>query len=239
MSKAQANPGLSRRSVLQGVLAAAALAAVPRSIAALPPDNNISPSAALDRLVAGNARYMKNQMERKDFSAGRAATSESQHPIAAILGCADSRVSPELIFDQGLGDLFVCRLAGNYVNVDVLASLEYGTAELGAPLVMVLGHSNCGAVKAMLHYAKDPEPLPGHLQMMLDSVRPGIATTIKQSGKEDGKEILDQAVEENVRYNVDRLRLDHPVIAKAVNEKRIDVVGGVYTLSTGQVRVLR
>jgi carbonic anhydrase len=229
----EANAGLNRRTLLQGVLAATALAAVPRALRAMP--NNISPSTALQRLMEGNARYVRNQIDVKDFSAGRAARAQAQYPIAAILSCADSRVAPEFIFDRDPGELFVCRVAGNYMNVDILASLEYGVEALGAPLIMVLGHTNCGAVKAVLQYEKDRKPLPGHLQMLLDAVSPGVAEAMRQGPTNQ----LDHAIEANVRHNAQRLRQAHPVIAKAVDEKRLDVVSAVYELATGEVRLLK
>jgi carbonic anhydrase len=219
--------------LLQGALAATALAAVPRALRAMP--NAIPPSAALQRLMDGNARYMRNQIDMKDFTAGRAARAEAQYPIAAILGCADSRVAPEFIFDRDPGELFVCRVAGNYMNVDILASLEYGIEVLRAPLIMVLGHTNCGAVKAVLQYEKDRKPLPGHLQMLLDAVSPGVTEAIRQPSGDQ----LNHAIEANVRHNAQRLRQAHPVIAKAVEEKRVDVVSAVYELATGQVRLLK
>jgi carbonic anhydrase len=224
---------LNRRTLLQGALAATAVAALPRALRAMP--NSIPPSAALQRLIDGNARYMRNQIDLKDFTAGRAARAAAQYPVAAILGCADSRVAPEFIFDQDPGELFVCRVAGNYMNVDILASMEYGVEVLGAPLVMVLGHTNCGAVKAVLQYEKDRKALPGHLQMLLDAVSPGVVEAIRQGPADQ----LNHAIEANVRYNAQRLRQAHPVIAKAVEEKRVDVVSAVYELATGQVRLLK
>jgi carbonic anhydrase len=233
MAGARSGWNLNRRTLLQGALAATALAAVPRAMRAMP--NSIAPSEALQRLMDGNARYMRNQIDLKDFTAGRAARALAQYPIAAILGCADARVAPELIFDRDPGELFVCRVAGNYMNVDILASLEYGIAVLGAPLIMVLGHTNCGAVKAVLQYEKDRKPLPGHLQMMLDAVSPGVAEAIRQGPADQ----LDRAIEANARYNAQRLRQAHPVIAKAVEEKRVEVVSAIYELATGQVRLLQ
>jgi carbonic anhydrase len=226
-------PRFNRRTLVQGALAATALAAMPRALRAMP--NAIRPSAALQRLMDGNARYMRNQVDLKDFNAGRAARAQAQYPIAAILGCADSRVSAEFIFDQGPGELFICRVAGNYMNVDILASMEYGVEVLGAPLVMVLGHTNCGAVKAVLQYEKDRKPLPGHLQMLLDAVGPGVVEAMRQGPTDQ----LDHAIEANVRHNAQRLRQAHPVIAKAVEEKRVEVVSAVYELATGQVRLLK
>jgi len=229
----EAGAGLNRRTFLEGVLAATALAAVPRALRAMP--NNISPSTALQRLMEGNARYVRNQIDVKDFSAGRAARAQAQYPIAAILSCADSRVAPEFVFDRDPGELFVCRVAGNYMNVDILASLEYGVEVLGAPLIMVLGHTNCGAVKAVLQYEKDRKPLPGHLQMLLDAVSPGVVEAMRQGPTDQ----LDHAIEANVRHNAQRIRQAHPVIAKAVDEKRLDVVSAVYELATGEVRLLK
>lgn len=233
MAESQSSWNLNRRTLLQGAIATAALAATPRAMRAMP--NAIAPSAALERLMAGNARYVRNQMNLKDFSAGRAARAQDQYPIAGILGCADSRVSTDFIFDQDPGELFVCRVAGNYMNVDILASLEYGVAVLGTPLIMVLGHTNCGAVKAVIQYEKDRKALPGHLQMLLDAVSPGVTEAIRQ-GPTD---LLDHAIEANVWHNAQRLRQAHPVIAKAVEEKRVEVVGAVYELATGQVRLLK
>ena len=229
----EAQRRLSRRTLLQGALAATAVAALPRALRAMP--NSIPPSAALQRLMDGNARYVQNKIDLKDFTAGRAARAAAQYPVAAILGCADSRVAPEFIFDQDPGELFVCRVAGNYMNVDILASLEYGVEVLGAPLVMVLGHTNCGAVKAVLQYEKDRKALPGHLQMLLDAVSPGVVEAMRQGPTDE----LNRAIEANVRHNAQRLRQAHPVIAKAVEEKRVDVVSAVYELATGQVRLLK
>jgi carbonic anhydrase len=229
----EAQGRLSRRTLLQGALAATAMAALPRALRAMP--NNIPPSAALQRLIDGNARYVQNKIDLKDFTAGRAARAAAQYPVAAILGCADSRVAPEFIFDQDPGELFVCRVAGNYMNVDILASLEYGVEVLGAPLVMVLGHTNCGAVKAVLQYEKDRKALPGHLQMLLDAVSPGVVEAMRQGPTDE----LNHAIEANVRHNAQRLRQANPVIAKAVEEKKVDVVSAVYELATGQVRLLK
>src|ERR1700759_1352590 len=142
---------LNRRSVLTGL---AATAAIPPAFAADPrpadAPNAISGEAALHRLVAGNARYAANKADARDFQAGRAARSKAQYPIAAILGCAASGVGPEFIFDQGPGELFVVRVAGNVLTEAGTASLEYATEVLGVPLILVLGHSNCGAVAAAI-----------------------------------------------------------------------------------------
>ncbi len=198
------------------------------------PQNAVSPPEVLKRLMAGNARYAANQPTQKDYSAGRAARAAVQYPVAAILGCADSRVAPELIFDQGPGDLFVVRVAGNYVNVDNLASLEYSVDVLGAPLVMVLGHTNCGAVSAVIKSAQKSEPLPGHIFMLIDALYPGVEVALQ----EGGDQVLGHAIEANVRRNVERLRRAQPILAQRVTAKKLEVVGAVYDLASGRVELL-
>lgn len=234
----------TRRSVLKGACGMVAGAAL-NSMHALPqaaaathdeksPQNAITPAAALQRLMDGNGRYARNQSVVKDYSAGRAARAIAQYPVAAILGCADARVAPELVFDQGPGDLFVTRVAGNYMNTDNLASLEYAVEFLHAPLVMVLGHTNCGAISAVLKNAKKNEALPGHIYLLVDALQPGIAQAIK----EGGGDLQVHAVEANVRHNVERLRRAQPILTQHLAKKSIDVVGAVYDLSTGRARLL-
>ena len=238
------NEIFTRRGMLKGtcgMAAAAALSGVsgwafgaPPPAGGEPPQNAISPGDALKRIMAGNARYAANAATTKDYSAGRAARASAQYPVAAILSCADSRVSPEFVFDQGPGDLFACRVAGNYVNIDNLASLEYGVAVLGAPLIMVLGHTNCGAVSAVVKNAQKSAPLPGHIFMLVDALQPGVSAAIAQGGDH----VLDHAIEANVRYNVERLKGSQPVLAERLKEKKLEVVGAVYELATGKVRLL-
>src|SRR6478736_648206 len=173
---------ISRRDFLKtGALAAlaplsigAAFAADPPAPGAAPPANAIAPADALKRLVDGNARYAANALNERDYSAGRAARVQGQYPFAQILSCSDSRVSPELLFDQGPGELFVMRVAGNIVTPDLLASLEYGAQFLGAPLIMVLGHSGCGAVDAAIKVLKAKAVLPGHLPALIRGIKPAV-----------------------------------------------------------------
>ena len=228
----------SRRRFLQhaglGIVALSMAAPLRRAFADTPPQNAITPQAALDRLMAGNARYVAGKLDPKDFSAGRAARAKVQYPIASILSCADSRVAPELMFDQSPGDLFVVRIAGNYLNLDALSSLEYGVGVLGTPLVLVLGHSSCGAVKAAIQKIQDPKPLPGHIWDITDAVRPGIEDVVKAGG--DG--LLERAIDANVGYNVSRVASAQPIVAEAVKSKRVRVVGAECELATGKVRLL-
>src|SRR5215217_792138 len=150
---------LTRRSLLTGSAAALTAGMTCRPIlaqtAAATAPNAIPPDEALRLIMEGNNRYVAGNLANKDFSVGRAARASAQYPIATVLSCADSRVSPELAFDQGPGELFVVRLAGNFVTNDGLASLEYGVQFLGVPLLMVLGHSGCGAVAAAIKVMKE------------------------------------------------------------------------------------
>lgn len=239
---AKHEPQLSRRSFLRtGALAAlapwsigVAVAADPPKPGATPPPNAIAPADALKRLMEGNARYAANMPNERDFSAGRAARAQAQYPIAAILSCADSRVAPELTFDQAPGDLFVVRVAGNIVTPDLLASLEYGVQFLGAPLILVLGHSGCGAVDAAIKVLKTNAVLPGKLPQLVSAIKPAVVAVEKaQNGT-----LLDNAIAENVRRQVARLKSSQPVIAKSYASKKIDIVGGVYDIATGKVTLM-
>jgi carbonic anhydrase len=185
---------------------------------------------ALRRLMAGNARYAANKPTHRDFSAGRAERTRSQFPIAAILSCADSRVAPEFAFDQGPGDLFVVRLAGNFANDDALASLEYAVKFLGVPLVMVLGHSNCGAVSAAIKDVEDNAVLPGLVQ----SIKPAVEAAKAKSPKN----LLAAAITENVLLNVKHLETVQPLLASFAQTGQLKIAGGVYDLANGKVGLL-
>jgi carbonic anhydrase len=232
---------LSRRSVMAGAASLLAASALPFTPARAeqpaslePPPNAIQPAEALDRLMQGNGRYAANAPTEKDYSAGRAARVSAQFPIAAILGCSDSRVAPELAFDQGPGDLFVVRLAGNFLDDDGFASLEYAVKFLGAPLVMVLGHTNCGAVSAAIKVVMERIELPGHLPDLIKSIEPAV---IAAHGRHPS-DLLAAAIEENVRINVKRLIEDAPILSDALAAKKIAVAGGIYDLATGKVGLI-
>ncbi len=209
-------------------------AADPPAPGAAPPPNAIAPADALKRLMEGNARYAANAPNERDFSSGRAARAQAQHPIAAIVSCADSRVAPELAFDQGPGDLFVMRVAGNIVNPDLLASLEYGVHFLGVPLIMVLGHTGCGAVEAAIKVLKTRAVLPGHLPDLIRAIKPAVIVAEKTKPAN----LLDGAITENVRRQVARLKRSPPVVQKFYAGKKIDIVGGVYDLATGKIAIV-
>jgi carbonic anhydrase len=239
---AQHESQVSRRDFLRtGALAAlvpwsigAAFAADPPAPGAAPPQNAIAPADALKRLMEGNARYAANAPNERDFSSGRAARVQGQYPVASILSCSDSRVSPELAFDQGPGDLFVMRVAGNVVSTDLLASIEYGAQFLGVPLIMVLGHSGCGAIDAAIKVVKTKAVLPGHLPELIAAIKPAV----ERADKMKTGTLLDNAVAENVRGQVARLKKSPPIVQKFYAGKKIDIVGGVYDLATGKVTII-
>jgi carbonic anhydrase len=226
--------GLSRRSVMFAGAGMLAASQIPVSAQAQPARAATTPEAALKLLVEGNARYVANQPQQRDFSAGRASRALGQAPFAAILGCADSRVAPELAFDQNPGDLFVVRVAGNFVTPDGLGSLEFGAAVLGTKLIMVLGHTSCGAVNATVEALQKGNALPGHIADLVRAMKPGIEPVLKQPGAD----LQQRALVANVRYNVERLKTATPILAGMVAKNELGVVGGIYDLATGKVTLV-
>jgi carbonic anhydrase len=198
------------------------------------PQNVIPPAEALDRLMKGNARYAANTPNERDFSHDRAERATAQYPIAAVLSCADSRVSPELLFDQSPGDVFVVRLAGNFLDDDGFASLEYAVKFLGAPLVMVLGHTNCGAIDAAIKVVKEGIELPGHLPELIKSIKPAVIAAHARHPSD----LLAAATEENVHLNVKRLADNAPIMTEPLAAKKLALAGGVYDIATGKVNLL-
>ena len=186
------------------------------------------------RLVQGNARYVAGRSTQRDFSVGRVARTTGQRPFAAILSCADSRIAPELAFDQGPGDLFVVRLAGNFLNDDALASMEYAIEVLQVPLILVLGHSNCGAVSATIKVVQEGTQLPGHLPGLVNAIRPAV----EAAQRRQPANLLVAATEQNVRLNVARLTTSEPLLAGRMASGAIRAVGGVYELSSGKVSLV-
>jgi len=226
----------ARRSVLKFAgAAAAALALAGPALAKekkmVPkPQNVLSPDAALDRLMRGNQRYVEGLAKRHDFASEREALTKGQNPFAAVLGCADSRIAAEFCFDTALGDVFVCRVAGNFANEDIVASLEFAVAVLKAPLIMVLGHDACGAVDATIKSVKDGTSLPGHLPALVAAIKPAVEAVKDKSG-----DMLANAIRSNVIINVEKLQKSSPILDAAVGDKSVRVVGGIYRLATGKV----
>lgn len=197
------------------------------------PENVMTPDAAVARLMEGNKRYQKGVARRHDFIAEREALVGGQNPYAAILSCADSRIAPEYAFDSGRGDLFVVRVAGNFVNTDGIASFEFAVEVLKTPLILVLGHEACGAVKSTISSVQDKTTLPGHLPSLVAALTPAVKAVSGQPGDQ-----LEDATKENVRLAVEALRNATPLLSAAVTEKRVKVVGGIYRLGNGAVELI-
>jgi len=229
-------PSLSRRQWLGAAALGSGLivARGSRAIAASPAPSSLAADEALQRLLKGNQRFVHGSTKNpRRAPADFRALAESQRPVAVIMGCADSRVPPELLFDQGVGDLFVVRVAGNVVGgggVFVKGSIEYAVAELGVRLIMVLGHSSCGAVKAAIKHVDDGDPLPGAIAELVNRIRPAVIKAKDMPGDQ-----LANAISANVLLGVETLNNLDPIVRPAVSSGQAKVVGAVYDLRTGAV----
>src|SRR5437867_8434407 len=215
----------------------------------------VAPADALSRLKEGNGRFTAGNPQHPHESADerkrmatdsyenagaiplgmtseqaakrRAELANSQHPFAIILSCSDSRVPPEIVFDQGLGDLFIVRVAGNVLNDEGLGSIEYAVDILGARLIVVLGHQSCGAVDAAMKTVAAKGKAPGHIQSLVTAIKPVVDSTPKSD--------LDATIKANVKHVVDALRLSTPILKGKVDSGQVQVIGGYYSLDTGAV----
>lgn len=197
------------------------------------PQNAISPDQALERLIAGNERYVSGNSDTHDFKDEREALVSGQNPFVAVLSCSDSRIAPEYAFDTARGDLFAIRVAGNFVTDEGLASLEYAVAVLGAPLILVLGHESCGAIDAGIKAVKDQTVFPGHIPKLTEALKPAIEKVLKQPGN-----LMENATAQNVKDSVQRLKNATPLITDALGKGKLKIVGGVYRLATGKVEMI-
>jgi carbonic anhydrase len=230
----------TRRSFLFKASSALAVPALTRfqAFAAAPtPKTAPPPDQVLKLMQAGNQRFSsgasthprRTPADFKPLAAG-------QSPIACVVACADSRVTPEILFDLGIGELFVVRVAGNYVDgagPTVKGSIEYAVAELGVSLVMVLGHSQCGAIKAAIQHLHDKDALPGAINDLVNAIKPAVTASENLPGDK-----LENAIRVNVQRGVQRLNTLGPIVAPAVASGKIKVVGGVYDLATGKVTMV-
>jgi carbonic anhydrase len=214
----------SRRQVLAAAAGGLIALAGPRSPAA---QTVLSPDAALAQLTNGNARFVAGHLTSfdEDLAILKQKTVTKQEPFAAVLSCADSRVPVELIFDQSIGHVFVTRVAGNVCTPEIIASLEYGAAVLGVPVIMVLGHDGCGAVKAGI----DAKPVPGQISALYAPLRPAI----ERAGPD-----LTATIKANARIQADLLRTASPVVAALEGSGKVKVVAGYYDLASGKVTLL-
>ena len=195
----------------------------------------LTADGALDDLMAGNERFVTKEMQQRDFMKQMKKTSGGQWPKAVVLGCIDSRVPVEIVFDQGVGDLFVARVAGNFENTDILGSMEYSCKVAGSKLVLVLGHESCGAVKA----ACDNVEL-GNITAMLDRIKPAVKASKTDGERNSGNaDFVAQVVENNVKLTVERVRNGSPILKEMEENGEIKIVGGVYSISSGKVTLLQ
>jgi len=198
----------------------------------------ISGHEALERLRRGNERFRtgKPAMQQNIQKTDTAALSEEQHPFAIVLGCSDSRVPAEIVFDQGLGDLFVIRVAGNVVAPSQVGSVEFAASRFGTPLVVVLGHSNCGAIRATLEELLQPmENQSRNLRSIVDRIRPSVEGLLNTDLKDDQETLLRYAVRANVGVSVSHLRHGSEILENLVQNSGLLVVGADYSLETGEV----
>lgn len=197
----------------------------------------ISAREALERLREGNRRFASGTPSgNSDTFARRAELAKGQEPFAIILGCSDSRVPAELVFDQGLGDLFVIRVAGNVVSPSQIGSVEFAAARFGTPLVVVLGHSNCGAILATLDELAQPTTSRSrNLRSIVDRVRPSVEALLNTDLRNDRETLVRMAVRANVGVAVSHLRHGSEILEQLIDEEKLAVVGAVYSLETGVV----
>lgn len=189
--------------------------------------------AALQNLMEGNARFVEGTPRSRPLVTHVRQLASGQTPFATVLACADSRVPVETLFDHDPGDIFVVRLAGNFVSDAALGSIEYATLVLKSPLVMVLGHTSCGAVKAAIEQVTKGTRFPGRIDVLAQAIAPAVHSAQHEQG-----DPLKNAIVANVRLAVNRLRTVDPVMTAAIRDEDVKVVGGVYDLSTGAVSLL-
>lgn len=195
----------------------------------------ISAQQAFVRLQEGNRRFVAGELDNAQSRspARRAALAGGQAPFAAILGCSDSRVPLELLFDQGLGDLFVMRVAGNIVTNSELGSIEFAVAEFGTPLVVVLGHTNCGAVTGAVDNQTDG--MPAALRFIVEQVRPAVDDVLANGGEDSQASLINNAVRANVRRSVARLEKESELLQARLTQGELRIVGAKYRLESGEV----
>jgi carbonic anhydrase len=216
------------------------LLAIVAAVHGAPPNESmtVTPDDALKDLMDGNARFAKGEATSpRRTPADFRSVSKAQSPIAVVIACADSRVSPELLFDSGIGELFVIRVAGNVVDgagVTMKGSIEYAIAELNVPLVVVLGHTNCGAVKAAVAHIDQKDSLPGSINGLVELIKPVVSNAKGQPG-----DIVDNVTQANVIAGVEKLNNLEPILAPRVQAENVKVVGGIYDLDTGIVKLLQ
>ena len=200
--------------------------------------DKMTPKEALDILIEGNARFINEDESEKDFKSLIHLTQNEQHPFASVLSCSDSRAPVELLFDQALGDVFSVRLAGNIASDKGIGSLEFGSKYLGAKLIVVMGHTSCGAVKAACDDFKD-----GHIGEIVNMIKPSIRHEKTVEGAENrcsgNDDIVQKICELNVKYQIESILRCSDILDDMTQAKEIAIVGAVYDISTGKVRFMK
>jgi len=194
---------------------------------------SITPEIALNMMMDGNKRFVSKDMIEREHDWHIRETIDSQHPFAIVLGCIDSRVEPSIIFDQGIGDLFIARIAGNIINQDILGSMEYACAVSGSKLVLVLGHTSCGAVKGAIDNVvlDNLSPSLRHIQLAMERVK----TSDGYNRSSKNLEFVDMVATKNVEQSINDIRIQSPILRKLETENKIIIVGAIYNHSTGEV----
>ncbi len=191
---------------------------------------------AQEMLAEGNKRFLNKASLHRDLHSQIGDTATGQYPFAAVVSCIDSRIPTEIIFDQGIGDIFNARVAGNFVNEDILGSLEFACKLAGSKLIVIMGHTSCGAVKGACDHAK-----LGNLTAMLDKINPALAQVETAEGVDRSSknlEFVNKVAIENVHLNIARLKEESPVLNEMINNGEIEVVGAMYDVATGKVSFL-
>jgi carbonic anhydrase len=243
MCETCSSPPIGRRRLLAGGLVGGlALAAAPLFAASAFAQSSggygtatpVTPDEAMKRLVDGNARYVAGTPQQADYSAGRLKRATGQQPFAAIVACSDSRVVPELVFDQGPGELFIVRVAGNFIDENGLASLEFATAVLGVKLILVLGHASCGAVQATITSIKDNTLPPGHLPSLVNAIRPAVYDAMRSNPAD----LLAAASDMNVKMNAKLAQTAAPILSERAAAGQLKSAAAMYDIGTGKVNFL-
>ena len=188
---------------------------------------------SIDHLMNGNSRFLQGTPSKRDYQSQIGETSTGQYPFAAVLSCIDSRIPTEVVFDQGIGDIFNARIAGNFINEDILGSLEFACKLAGSKVIMVLGHTSCGAVKGACDHAK-----LGNLTQMLDKIMPAVNDTTTAEGEARDSSNLDfvnRVSAQNVRHAIKQIRTNSEVLSKMESDGEILIIGAMYDVSSGKV----
>ncbi|MDZ8221490.1 carbonic anhydrase [Nostoc sp. ChiVER01] len=237
MSRQHPQINLSRRTLFKfsagaigtGVLTAGLSSNLLAAEKKAPVEDDISPDKALQELLEGNRRFVAAKRRNPNQTQSRLVeVAKGQKPFASILGCADSRVPSEIVFDQGLGDLFVCRIAGNIATTQQIGSLEFGSLVLGTKVIMVVGHERCGAVDAALKGAE----VPGQIGSLLEAIKPSVESSKGKAGDK-----LENACKANILAQIEKLK-SSSVLSELIKAEKLKIVGGYYDLDTGKISIV-